>query len=42
MLRVPSVVVPAAWNLLLNPAHLAAGAARIRRTIPIVIDPRLS
>ena len=41
VLRVPSVIVPAAWNLLLNPAHPAAQDARIERMIPIGLDPRL-
>jgi RES domain-containing protein len=41
MLRVPSVLVPEAANLLLNPAHPAAAAARIEAIEPFAFDPRL-
>jgi RES domain-containing protein len=41
VLRVPSVLVPAASNLLLNPAHPAAAAARIAAVTPFAFDPRL-
>jgi RES domain-containing protein len=41
VLRVPSVLVPAAMNLLLNPAHPAAGAARIEAIDDFAFDPRL-
>lgn len=41
LLRVPSVIVPAAWNLLFNPVHPRAAGARIERLIPIGLDPRL-
>lgn len=41
VLRVPSVLVPAAANLLLNPAHPDAAAARIEAGEPFAFDPRL-
>nr|WP_246514602.1 RES family NAD+ phosphorylase [Neoroseomonas soli] len=41
VLSVPSVIVPAARNLLLNPAHPAAEAARIESLDPFAFDPRL-
>ena len=41
VLRVPSVLVPAAANLLLNPAHPGAAAARIEAIDPFAFDPRL-
>lgn len=41
VLRVPSVLVPAAANLLLNPAHPDAAAARIEAIDPFAFDPRL-
>lgn len=41
VLRVPSAIVPHAANLLLNPLHPAAQAARIAETIPFRFDPRL-
>lgn len=41
VLRVPSVLVPGAWNLLLNPRHADAAQARIEATAPFVFDPRL-
>jgi len=41
VLRVPSVLVPHAWNLLLNPAHAAAADARIAAKEPFRFDPRL-
>jgi RES domain-containing protein len=40
-LRVPSVLVPYAWNVLLNPRHLAASEARILAIEPFGFDPRL-
>jgi RES domain-containing protein len=39
-LRVPSVLVPHAWNVLFNPRHPAASAG-IRSIEPFVFDPRL-
>jgi RES domain-containing protein len=41
VLRVPSIILPASWNLLLNPAHPSASQARIERMVPIALDPRL-
>ena len=40
LLAVPSAVVPATDNLLMNPAH-AAPRVRIEATSEHVIDPRL-
>ena len=41
VLRVPSVLVPHAWNVLLNPAHADAAEARIAAEEPFRFDPRL-
>jgi RES domain-containing protein len=41
VLRVPSVLVPSAANLLLNPTHPGAAAARIEAVEPFAFDPRL-
>ena len=41
VLRVPSVIVPAGWTLLLNPRHPAAVAAKILSQLPFTFDPRL-
>lgn len=41
MLRVPSVLVPHAWNLLLNPTHPAAADAHIAAEEPFRFDRRL-
>jgi RES domain-containing protein len=41
VLRVPSVLVPQAMNLLCNPLHPAAQAVRIEATLPFRFDPRL-
>ena len=41
VLRVPSVIVPQAANLLFNPVHPAAQAARIVAVEPFRFDPRL-
>ena len=41
VLSVPSFIVPAARNLLLNPRHPAAAAARVEEAIPYGLDPRL-
>jgi len=41
VLRVPSVLVPGAWNLLLNPSHPGAAEARIEDIAPFAFDPRL-
>ena len=40
-LRVPSVLVPNAWNVLLNPRHPDAAHARIAGIDPFHFDPRL-
>ncbi len=40
-LRVPSVLVPHAHNILLNPRHRDAAKARIIEIGPFVFDPRL-
>lgn len=42
VLRVPSVLVPQSCNLLLNPRHPGAMAARIEDVQPFVFDPRLA
>jgi RES domain-containing protein len=39
--RVPSVLVPHAWNLLLNPRHRDAAQAEIGEIEPFHFDPRL-
>jgi RES domain-containing protein len=41
LLRVPSVIVPDAWNYLLNPLHSAAGRVRITADAPFAFDERL-
>jgi len=41
LLRVPSAIVPAAFNWLLNPSHADAGQARIAEIIRAALDPRL-
>jgi RES domain-containing protein len=41
LLRVPSVIVPATWNVLLNPRHPAASQVRIVRAHQQGLDPRL-
>jgi RES domain-containing protein len=41
LLRVPSVIVPDAINVLLNPAHPDAAAITIAETIEAPFDPRL-
>lgn len=41
LLRVPSVIVPHATNLLLNPLHPAAHVARVVESTPFHFDPRL-
>ena len=40
-LSVPSVLVPHAWNILLNPRHPDAGKIEILGTEPFQFDPRL-
>lgn len=41
ILLVPTVLVPAAWNALLNPAHVEAREFTIAEVIRGVFDPRL-
>jgi RES domain-containing protein len=41
LLRVPSVIVPMTWNVLLNPRHPDSTQVRIIRTYEHAIDPRL-
>jgi len=41
VLRVPSVLVPRQWNLLLNPAHPLFPAIRIEKQTPFAFDSRL-
>ncbi len=41
VLRVPSVLVPHAWNVLLNPRHPDAAGASIRAIETFGFDPRL-
>jgi RES domain-containing protein len=41
MLRVPSIVVPATWNILINPAHSETSDIRIVRTHRHAFDRRL-
>lgn len=41
LLRVPSVIVPATWNVLLNPRHPASTQIRIARVHEFPIDLRL-
>jgi RES domain-containing protein len=39
--RVPSVLIPHAWNVLLNPLHPDAGQAHVEAIDPFDFDPRL-
>jgi RES domain-containing protein len=41
LLRVPSVIVPATWNILINPAHPESSQIRIVRTHKHAFDRRL-
>ncbi len=41
LLRVPSVIVPATWNVLINPRHPDAAQIRVVRTLSHGLDPRL-
>ncbi|HEX7069470.1 MAG TPA: RES family NAD+ phosphorylase [Rhodothermales bacterium] len=41
VLRVPSVVVPGAFNYLLNPAHPEFSSIRTSAPTPLRVDPRL-
>ncbi len=40
-LRVPSVLVPHSWNILLNPLHPEAAQAEVLGNEPFAFDPRL-
>jgi len=35
LFRVPSVIVPATWNVLVNPQHLATFRRKIRQRTPL-------
>ena len=41
LLRVPSVIVPATWNVLINPRHPESIQVRVVRTHSHGLDPRL-
>jgi RES domain-containing protein len=41
ILRVPSVIAPETWNLLINPAHAESEAMRIAKVHRYVVDRRL-
>lgn len=41
LLRVPSVIVPATWNILINPQHPDSAQTRIVHIYDHGIDPRL-
>jgi RES domain-containing protein len=41
VLRVPSVLVPHAWNVLLNPGHPDSARASVREVETFGFDPRL-
>jgi RES domain-containing protein len=41
MLRVPSAIVPYAWNWLLNPLHADARNVRVLEAVRATFDPRL-
>lgn len=41
-LRVPSVVIPGQYNLLLNPEHPEWSKVRVGRPEPFLFDPRLA
>ncbi len=41
LLRVPSLIMPDVWNVLLNPSHPAAPSARIVKAEPFPLDGRL-
>jgi len=41
LLQVPSAIVPASFNCLLNPAHRDASAIKVGQIIPAPFDPRL-
>ena len=41
LLRVPSAIVPASWNVLINPAHADSRHLRIVERYQAAFDPRL-
>jgi len=41
LLRVPSTIVPATWNILINPRHPDSVQVRVVRTHSHGLDPRL-
>ncbi|HEY1411199.1 MAG TPA: RES family NAD+ phosphorylase [Rhodopila sp.] len=41
VLRVPSILIPHSWNILLNPRHAEAGRARVIGVEPFRFNPRL-
>ena len=41
LLRVPSVILPATWNVLINPRHPESVQVRVVRTHSHGLDPRL-
>jgi RES domain-containing protein len=41
LMRVPSAIVPEAYNILINPAHPDMSKVRIDRIIKFPLDPRL-
>jgi len=41
LLRVPSVIVPATWNVLINPRHPDSARIRVSRRHAHAMDPRL-
>ena len=41
LLRVPSVIVPATWNVLINPRRPDNAQIRVLRTLSHGLDPRL-
>jgi RES domain-containing protein len=41
LLRVPSIIVPATWNVVINPRHPDSGQVRVIRTYSHGLDPRL-
>jgi RES domain-containing protein len=41
LLRVPSALVPASWNVLFNPLHAEAARLRIQTGVEYPFDPRI-
>lgn len=42
LLRVPSVIVPQEWNVLINPAHPEFGRLQVQPPVPFQFDPRMT